>query len=147
MTDERPAPRIVEIVKGKQQGKNYTEIARKLEISRKTVYNLRGTDSYMALVEELYNDLMNDIARLEDSPQVSVQLEVLKEKGRMVRALLPSLSVIQHRKDTDDKLTAQQITHTRKRKGTLVNDIMEKFIPQDRHKEFMIYLEKSITNV
>ena len=62
MSEEKD-PRIEAIVQGRREGKSYTEISKDLEVSRRTIYNLRSTDSYFEVVNDLFLDLMSDIER------------------------------------------------------------------------------------
>ena len=66
---------------------------------------------------------MKDIETFSESESYSFQIEALREKGKMLRALLPSLSVIQHRKDKDSLTDNINITQDRKNKENLVKKL------------------------
>ena len=107
-------PRLIKIIELRQQGKNWTQISEEIDINRKTLYDIRGTTQYVQECNKLYESLMNDIDKFSKSKTSSEQLAAMNEKGRVLRALLPSLSVIQHKRDSDD-----QDTPTTKRKTNL----------------------------
>ena len=95
-------PRIAKIVEGKQRGETYTKIAEDMGVSRKTLYNLRGTAAYLQVCNELFVSLMDQIDKFSESESTYNQIDSMKERGKMLRALLPSLSVIQHKKAIPD---------------------------------------------
>ena len=113
---EDPDPRLTKIIELRQQGKNWTQISEEIDINRKTLYDIRGTAQYVQECNKLYESLMNDINKYSNSDQATFQLAAMAEKGRVLRALLPSLSVIQHKRDSDG-----QDTPTTKRKTNLHN--------------------------
>ena len=115
-------PLIPEIIKRKTRGETYTDMAENMGVSRKTLYNIRTSDSYIKVVDEMFTSLMDEIEELIQSDQHTVKVDGVKEKGRILRALLPSLSVVQHRKDpeTERGITAEQIIAERKRADKLI---------------------------
>ena len=105
---EDPDPRLTKIIKLRQQGKNWTQISEEIDLDRKTLYDIRGTQPYIQECNKLYESLMNDINKFSNSDQATLQLAAMAEKGRILRSLLPSLSVIQHRRDDDQTTQSTQ---------------------------------------
>ena len=125
---ENTDPRLTKIIELRQQGKNWTQISEEVDLDRRTLYDIRGTAAYVQECNKLYESLMSDInkfsqsktsteqlAAMHDSKTETTALEAMKEKGRVLRSLLPSLSVIQHKRDS-----TQTTKHT-KRKTNLHN--------------------------
>ena len=115
MAEKKVDPRIPEIVRRKAQGQTFTSIAKDLDVSRKTIYNLRTSENYVRVVDEMFSSLMDDIDRFTASGVPTQELEGMKEKGRLLRSLLPSLSVIQHKADPD-KMRDKTAEITKRRK-------------------------------
>ena len=115
-TPREPDPRLTKIIELRQQGKNWTQISETININRRTLYDIRGTDGYIQECNKLYESLMNDIDKFANSDQSMFQVEAMREKGRLLRNILPSLSVIQHRRDTETP-----DTHTTTRKTNLTH--------------------------
>ena len=112
-TPREPDPRLTKIIELRQQGKNWTQISEAININRRTLYDIRGTDGYIQECNKLYESLMADIDKFSRSDAYGHQIEAMKEKGRILRNILPSLSVIQHRRDTEnpDTKTTQRKTN------------------------------------
>lgn len=114
---------IAEVVRRKSRGETYTKMSKDLGVSRKTIYNLRSGDAYLTVVDEIFSSLMEEIEELSQSESHTVKIDALKEKGRILRALLPSLSVIQHRSDPEQTQIekAIDVTEKRRRNEKLIN--------------------------
>ena len=112
---ENTDPRLTKIIELRQQGKNWTQISEEVDLDRRTLYDIRGTAAYVQECNKLYERLMSDINNYSKSKTETTALEAMKEKGRVLRSLLPSLSVIQHKRDS-----TQTTKHT-KRKTNLHN--------------------------
>ena len=112
---ENTDPRLTKIIELRQQGKNWTQISEEVDLDRRTLYDIRGTAAYVQECNKLYESLMSDINKYSNSKTETTALEAMKEKGRVLRSLLPSLSVIQHKRDS-----TQTTKHT-KRKTNLHN--------------------------
>jgi len=108
-------PRLIKIIELRQQGKNWTQISEEVDLDRRTIYDIRGTEAYIQECNKLYESLMADINKYSNSKTETTALEAMKEKGRVLRSLLPSLSVIQHKRDDT------QTTKPTKRKTNLYN--------------------------
>ena len=108
-------PRLIKIIELRQQGKNWTQISEEIDLDRRTIYDIRGTDAYVRECNKLYESLMSDINKFSQSKTSTEQLAAMHEKGRVLRSLLPSLSVIQHKRDSDPT------TQTTQRKTNLYN--------------------------
>ena len=124
MSDIR-APQIIE---GQIQGKNQIQIAEDLGISRRTVQRDIQTPVYDTLIAGFFQKYQDKLTELLQSEQVTVQLEILKELGRMYRAGMTKTT----RHTEDIKLTADlTITEQRKEKSDLVDSLE---LTEDQYK-------------
>ena len=112
---ENTDPRLTKIIEHRQQGKNWTQISEEVDLDRRTLYDIRGTAAYVQECNKLYESLMSDINKFSQSKTSTEQLAAMHEKGRVLRSLLPSLSVIQHKRDNTPT------TKTNQRKTNLNN--------------------------
>ena len=112
--------RIPQILEKQIQGHTNTQISQDLGVSRKTITRDIQTPLYENLINEFYAFYKDKITELGNSDQITVQLEILKELGRMYRA-----GMTKHTTHTEDlKVTANiNITETRKEKEALLNSL------------------------
>ena len=138
---EKPDPRAAEIVRRKVEGQTYTKMAEDLGVSRKTIYNLRSGDAYIQVVDSIFSSLMDEIEELSQSEQHTIKMDALREKGRILRALLPSLTVVQHRADPDKAraATTNEIVNKRRRSEALIKAL-------NLSKEQMKILEANVVS-
>ena len=116
MSDVR-APKIIE---AQLQGKNQIEIAEDLGVSKRTIIRDIQTPIYNTLIQGFFQTYQDKLTELLESEQVTVQLEIIKELGRMYRA-----GMTKHTQITEDLTLTHNIniTENRKKKDELFKSL------------------------
>ena len=116
MSDIR-APQIIE---AQLEGKTQIEIAEGLGVSKRTIIRDIQTPVYDTLIQGFFQTYQDKLTELLESEQITVQLEIIKELGRMYRAGMTKTT----RHTEDLTLTANlNITETRKQKDELFKSL------------------------
>ena len=103
--------RIPQIIEAEIEGKNKTQIAENLGVSRMTIYRDRNTDLYQNLVDEFIELYIEKIKEFTNSDQATLALEGTKEIGRILRT-----GITRQTKHTEDISIRATIDITEKRK-------------------------------
>ena len=146
MSDEatrKHASKIPEIIELRKEGKTWTEIAKLKDIPRRSLYNLRNSEGFMHVANDMWLDLMEDLKfQREKSKGVNGGAynlnESIKNQIRVFTLLSgTNLDNLQRPKriDPDPEICRQCILSKRKDTSRLLEEILSLISPE-KHGQF-----------
>lgn len=81
--------RLPKIVEGLLAGKSYREIAGDLGVSERTIRRDRQHGEFQSVLSRMFDQLISELAQLSLSEDPQDRRLYIKEKGKLVRSMLP----------------------------------------------------------
>ena len=137
------ASKIPEVIELRQQEKSWSAIGRQLDIPRRSLYNLRNSEGFMMVANDMWLDLMDDMQKQREEGSAYTLNESIRNQIRIFTLLsgtnMDNLSAPKSL-DPSPEICEACILSKRKDVTKLVEKILA-LIPIKKHKAFAELLE------